>query len=346
MNVVILGGGFCGTFVAKYLESNKQIKTTLIDKKEFFEYSPGLHKVITKPSLLESFRIPFDPLLPHTTIVTDTIRSVTPETVKTKNDEISYDHLVVCTGIDYPIFLDNTENVHTLKHGKDALAIAEKINAAESILIIGGGLIGTEIAGELVLKTAEKNITVVHSKNRLLERNGKDASNFAQKFLEKNKAKLIFDQKIIEHKEDLFVTDNGKEITADLAIWCGGIKVNPFFMADFPKECFSEKNALNVNEKLQLVGYPHIFVGGDITSVKEEKTARKAKIHGKIIARNIKRAYRNKPLQTYSGKPPLQVISLGDTAGVIQYHSRVINGYLIPGFLKIGARMLTQVQMM
>lgn len=347
MNVVIAGGGFCGTLVAKYLDNDHDIKTTLIDKKDFFEYSPGLHKVITRPGILKYMRVSYQSLLKNTTIITDTIKTITPKKITTEsNRQFAFDYLVICTGIDYPIFLDNTENVYSLKRGRDAKAIANKIDSAESILIVGGGLIGTEIAGELVLKRPKKKITIVHLNDRLLERNKKKASFFAQKFLEKNGANIMFDEKITKHQNGELITENGKTINAGLTIWCAGIKANPSFMNAFPRNCFTSKNALNVNNNLQLNGFPNIFVGGDINSIKEEKTARKAKIHAKFISKNLKRMTQKKPLLNYTPRSSFQVISLGDFAGIIQYHTIVFNGFMIPGFFKVAAGLLTRIQMM
>ncbi|MBD3262226.1 MAG: hypothetical protein GF334_11270 [Candidatus Altiarchaeales archaeon] len=42
LEVVVLGGGFCGAAVAKHLDKVKGLKVVLIDDEDFFEYTPGL----------------------------------------------------------------------------------------------------------------------------------------------------------------------------------------------------------------------------------------------------------------------------------------------------------------
>lgn len=345
MHVGILGGGFCGSFIAKYLDTQQGIETTLIDKKPYFEYSPGLHKVITKPTLLKRYRQPYTSFLTNTEIITDEIKSVTKDMVTTKHQEFFFDYLVICTGIEYPIFLKNTNNVHVLKRGEDALAIAEKLRTAESILIIGGGLIGTEIAGELVTKTPKKELTIVHLKEGLLERNQPDASYFAKKFLQKNNATIIFKEKIIEHHQKKYFTDKQKKIHADLGLWCAGIHIDPWFLNGFSSESFTPKKAIKVNHHLQMISYPHIFVGGDINNVQEEKTGLNAEHQGKIIAKNLIRIHQKKPLLSYHPHQAFQVISLGDYAGIIQYHKTVLNGLLLPGIAKAGSGIYTRLQL-
>jgi NADH dehydrogenase FAD-containing subunit len=224
--------------------------------------------------------------------------------------------------------------VFTLKNGVEAAKIGEKVVASPKVLIIGGGLVGVEIAGELLTKTSGKDLTIVHPYERLLERNPHKASNYARKFLEKHGAKIIFGEKVVKHEGNKFITDKGNEIEADVGLWCAGIKCNPWFMKGFPEAVFSERKALNVNEFLQLVGFENIFVGGDINSVKEEKTAQNAERHAELIVKNMILKSESKPLVAHKPRSAPLVISLGDKHGIMTLpNGWVING-LFPGWLK------------
>ncbi len=331
--LVILGGGFCGALIAKNLDNRRKMDATLIDKKNFFEYTPAVHRAIFKLDYQSKITVPFSNFLKHISVVTDDLIQATPQFVETRKEKFHYDLLVVSTGIDYPIFLENKNNVFTLTCCLDARVIHDKICNASRIIVIGGGLIGTEIAGELVTKSSKKEVVIVHPHDRLIERNPARASRYAQKFLEKHGAQIIFGETIVDHENGTFVTDKGKKIEADVAVWCGGIKCNPWFVKNFPKTIFTDRNALKVNEYLQLDAYPNIFVGGDINSVREEKTAANAERHARLIVENIDRTLKNKPLVPYKeSKGPL-VISLGDRDGVIVFRKLVLTG-LLPGIIK------------
>jgi NADH dehydrogenase FAD-containing subunit len=331
--LVILGGGFCGALVAKKLDSRRKMDTTLIDKKDFFEYTPAVHRVIFEPDYQSRIIVPFHNFLKHISVVTDDLIQVNPQFVETGREKLYYDILVISTGIDYPIFLKNKNNVFTLTCCLDARAIHDKIRDASRTLVIGGGLIGTEIAGELVTKSSNKEIVIVHPHERLIERNPVRASHYTRKFLEKHGAKIIFGEQIVEHENGVFVTDKGKRVEADVAVWCAGIECNPWFMKDFSRTIIADRNALKVNEYLQLDEYPGIFVGGDINSINEEKTAANAERHARLIVRNIDRILKNKPLIPYKkSKGPL-VISLGDRDGIIVFRKLVITG-LLPRIIK------------
>ena len=333
MKLVILGGGFCGAFLAKLLDKRKDIEIILIDKKDYFEYTPSVHKLIFDPGYLKKITIPFSHFLKNTRVVNDKLVQVTSKFVETENEKIDFDYLVVSTGIDYPIFLENKQNVFALKSGTDGLEMGKKIAGAEHIVVIGGGLIGTEIAGELVTKTKGKRVIIVHPRDRLLERNPVKASNYARKFLEKRGAEIIFGEKVVDHKGNKFITDKGREIDAELGLWCAGIRCNPWFMKSFGDEVCTERKSLKVNEFLQLEGYSNIFVGGDINNIKEEKTAQNAELHAHSIAKNLDRLQNNQPLLPHKSKTSPLVISLGDWSAVMTTPKMSINGFF-PGVLK------------
>jgi NADH dehydrogenase FAD-containing subunit len=333
MKLVILGGGFCGALVARLLDRRKDVDVVLIDKKSYFEYTPSIHKVIFNAGYHKKITVPFSHFLRRTRVVTDKLVQVAPDFVETEKEKIAFDYLVVATGIDYPVFLENRDNVCTLKSGVEAAQMGAKILSQEHILIIGGGLIGTEIAGELVTKTKGKRLIIVHPHDRLLERNPVKASNFARKFLERHGAEIIFGEKVVDHKGNAFITDKGRRIDSEAGIWCAGIKCNPWFMKGFSDGIFTERKSLKVNQHLQLEGHPNIFVGGDINNVPEEKTAQNAERHAHLIVENLVRLQKGRPLVSHKPRSAPLVISLGDWIGIMTFPKFCITG-LFPGILK------------
>jgi NADH dehydrogenase FAD-containing subunit len=333
MNVVIVGGGFCGAYIAKKIESQKNWTVTLIDKKDYFEYTPSVWKLLIRPTYHKRIIIPYSKVLRKSRIITDSHAKVTPEYVQTKKEKIPYDYLVISTGIDYPIFLKNKKNVFTVKSGEEVLRCGKDIPLAETILIIGGGLIGTEVASELATQIPNIKIILVHPHDRLIERNPKSASIYAKKFLEGRGVQIIFNQKIVDHQNHDFITDTKQHIKADLGIWCAGIQANPTFMTKFSPSILTEKNAIKVNQFLQLDSHPNIFVGGDISSTLEEKTAASADRQAQYIVSNLLRIHRKKTLLTYKPIEEPMIISLGQWNGLFVYSFIVFPG-IIPAIIK------------
>lgn len=208
------------------------------------------------------------------------------------------------------------------------------LKKAERVLLVGGGYIGTEIAGELATKRSDIKLTMVHSHDRILQRSPLSASKYAMNFLEKKGVNFIFNEKVVSHPDDhTFVTNKGKEIDADVCIWCAGIKVDTSYLEGFVPSAVEKKQGIRLNEHLQLIEYPHLFAGGDITAINEEKTARKAELHAQVIATNIKRLHKEKSFVSYKTKTSPMVISLGDNHGIGQFGRLVIPG-LVSGIGK------------
>jgi NADH dehydrogenase len=334
IRILIVGGGFCGSLIAKNLERDEKIDVTLFDEKKYFEYSPGLIKLISSPNYYKKIKKKYENFLNKTKLVYEKVTKITPNFVVSQDKKYKFDILVISTGIDYPIFLNNNKNVFTIKSGNEVLRLNSEINKSKKIIIIGGGLIGTEAAGEIITKYPDKQLLIVHGADRLIERNSQFASAYAKNFLENKKVNIIFNQKILKHKNRTYYTEDGRQFDADMAIWSTGIQHNPNYMKEFNKDIFTKDNALNVNQFLQLKGYNNIFVGGDITGINEEKTAQNAKSHAFKIIKNIKKMVKNKELKPYKSHEIPLIISLGNYNALLTHPKFTIPGF-IPAFLKL-----------
>ncbi len=332
MKVVIAGGGFCGSMVAKRLDGREDFETTLIDEKPYFEYCPSLPKLLEDPGYHDKMVKPYSEFLHDVDVIHDEIKRITPEYVYTSSKKIEFDILVVSLGADYPVHLEDESNVFTVSSGEEVKNLSKKIKEENEVLIVGGGLIGTEAAAELASKT-QKKITLVHSHDRLIERNSKTASYLAEKYLKNKGVELILGERVEERSGKIFRTTEGKEIEADVCIWSTGLGYNRELFQDFGEESFASNGALKVNEHLQVEGYTNIFAGGDITAIKEEKTGHNADTHSRVISDNLLRTKNEEPLRNY---PPLRiplVISLGDVNGLITLPYLALPGPL-PALLK------------
>lgn len=86
-------------------------------------------------------------------------------------EQIAFDHLVLATGARarrLPTAGADLDGVCTLRNLDDAVALRERLNTAERVIVLGGGYIGLETAA----MTSSRGLatTVVEQKNRLLSR--------------------------------------------------------------------------------------------------------------------------------------------------------------------------------
>jgi NADH dehydrogenase FAD-containing subunit len=229
--------------------------------------------------------------------------------------------------------LKNKKNVHTMKYVNEGLAINNEASKNNDILVVGGGLAGTEIAAELATRTSKK-ITLIHSKDRMIERNPEKASNYAYHFLRSKGVDIKFNERVTEHMEGYFKTNQGNKYFYKMAIWCAGISFDIPFLdkTDFP-HCKDKEGHILDNNYLLVNPHKYIFAGGDVANTKEEKTAQNADRHAKTIANNIICLDKGKDMKKYKPRTGPLVISLGPWKGLLVAGNFVFSG-LMPGIMK------------
>ncbi len=331
-DVLILGGGFAGLSIAKQIEHTKNVRVALVNRNDYFTYTPSLHKLVIEPSYFKKIAVPFSQVLKQTEVITDEIISIKPEKIKTRKKEISFSYLVISIGVSYPIFLQNQKNVFAMHSADSAIEMHKALEKNKSVAVIGGGLIGVEIAAELATKT-DKIITVIDP-SPLLSRNVRRAGQLAKNFLEKRNVTVITGERVISRRKDEIVTDKQTSIQAGLVVWCGGVAANSSIIGGGFAQSKDERGFLLVNEHLRLKNFNNVFVAGDLAALPEEKTAQNAQKHARIVAANLKLLLSGKnPGRTYCpGKIPL-LISLGERNGIFCYGSFAFSG-VIPAIIK------------
>ena len=180
--VVIIGGGFAGSTVASKLE--KKFNVTLVDAKDYFEFTPGILRTIIYPNHSDKIQAFHRHYLKKASFVKGKVSSISKKSVSVNDQELRYDYLVICSGSKYspPI---KESGIILANHVKNLAEKHNDIKNSEKILIIGGGLVGVELAGEICTGFKGKAVTIVHAMDKLIERNPARASAYARRFLEK-----------------------------------------------------------------------------------------------------------------------------------------------------------------
>lgn len=329
--VVIIGGGFAGFYLAKSLQ--KEHEVILIDSKPFFEFTPGILRTIVEPRHREKIQILYKEALKNSSFILDSVEEITARRVKLKDgDEIRYDYLIVCSGSSYrePI---KEQNVVLASRANTLAEYHEKLKNANTVSIIGGGTVGVELTGEIVCKYPEKKVTLIHSRERLMDRDSIKTSEYALDFLQKRGVDVIFNERVVSGDGKNIKTDKGREINADIVFSCIGIKPNSEFLKGKMKKCLDEKGFIKVNEFVQVQGFHNIFAPGDVNDLNVEKTAQNAKNQAQIVLKNINSLENSKSMNKYDEKHTPVVISLGKYDGILEFRNFIFTGFF-PAFLK------------
>ena len=182
-NVVIIGGSFAGIFLAKRLCESLPTgyKIILVEKNTHFHYPFVFPRYsVVKGHETKAF-IPYDEILysGRKGVLKGiferrcaTVAEVTRDSVKLASGEvISFEFLAIATGTSSP---RPSKLMSPDKHGacEELRDLQEQIRNAESIAVVGGGAVGVELVTDIKGWYPEKNVTLVHSRDKLLHAYG------------------------------------------------------------------------------------------------------------------------------------------------------------------------------
>ncbi|MBD0313703.1 MAG: FAD-dependent oxidoreductase, partial [Microcoleus sp. T3-bin5] len=132
-HVVIVGGGFGGLYAAKAL-GKAPVKVTLIDKRNFHLFQPLLYQVATGGLSAGDISSPLRSVLSrqkNTEVLMGEVSGIDPsqQTVKLQNKELTYDTLIVATGVSHHYFGNDqwAPKAPGLKTVEDALEMRRRI---------------------------------------------------------------------------------------------------------------------------------------------------------------------------------------------------------------------------
>ena len=328
--VVIIGGGFAGAYIARKLE--KSFDVTLIDTKNYFEFTPSVLRTLVEPEHVHSIQRNHTKYLQQARVVQDHDREVREHDVTTTKETFPFEYLIICSGSRYnsPI---KEEDLAIVSRAAELRRFAQKLQKAHHVLIIGGGIVGVELAAEIVTHYPHKKITLVHAHSRVMERMPPHISHYAEKFLTKRGVQIMYNNRVEVNQGKTYHLSRGEKMTPDMAFLCTGITPHSEFMEKHFFPLLSDKKYVNVTNTLQVKGMKHMFAAGDVTSIREEKTAQNAEKQAQIVVENIVHTERGEALTEYHSNPRMMVISLGRWKGILTYKNVVLTG-IIPGILK------------
>lgn len=247
--VVVIGAGAAAyRFVSSYRRQNRTDQVTVISKEpnafynrvllpEYISDHLGWDK-LEKMNAGTQRKLGFDLLTERTVERIDREKKI----VLTNDGTVhSYDHLIIATGSrpfvprDVPVQLPG---VFTMRRREDADGLKEYLQLGDAsvtrsrhVLIVGGGLLGLELAA--ALQEANVRITIVQRSNRLMERQldataslllSREVQNRGIQIYFRNEVETVFSD---ENRESLRVTfKGGKELDCSAIVYAIGTRPN------------------------------------------------------------------------------------------------------------------------
>jgi apoptosis-inducing factor 2 len=325
--VIIIGGGFAGSYAAMKLE--QKFKVTLIDNKNYFEFTPSILRTLVDSNHAKKIQIKHSQYLKKTNLIFNEVSNISDKLVETKKGrKYLYDYLIIASGSSYnrPI---KEKNLVLADRTEELIESTEQLREANSVLIIGGGLVGVELAGEIVETFPKKKITLVQSNSEVIPRNHLKTRKQCKKYLESKGVEIIFNCKAKPLGNGGYLINTEKR-KYDLSFSCVGINPNSDFI---DSKLLDSRGFVKVNDHMQIIGKKNVFAIGDVNNEKEEKTAQVAEVQAKIAVQNIFNLEKGDSFVEYKHKETPLVISLGKKHGVFTYKNFSYFG-IFPGLLK------------
>ncbi|KAG9149106.1 hypothetical protein Leryth_010699 [Lithospermum erythrorhizon] len=332
--VVVIGGGVAGSLIAKSLQFHSDV--TLIDPKEYFEIPWASLRGMVEPKFAERSVILHKDYFTNGRLVVSKVINITNSDVETADGQlVAYDYLVISTGHNYQVPKRRNDRLKAYQEEY------EKIRAASSILIVGGGPTGVELAGEIAADFSDKKVTLVHQGSRLLEFIGPKASTKALDWLKSKRVDVKLEQSIdlnnIDEGSTTYVTSSRQTVIADCLFVCTGKPVASSWLKETVLgNNLDHKGRLKVDIHMRVKGNKNIFAIGDITDIKENKQGYVAQKHALVAAKNLRLLLNgggDTKLATYEPQPIKVMVSLGRRDAVAQFTFTTTMG-LLPGLIK------------
>jgi len=300
--VLILGGGFAGLYAAlefeKALARGAQLEVTLVNRENFFLFTPMLHEVAASDLDITHIVNPIRKLLKRVRFFNGTVEAIdlqAREVVVTHSEAghrhcLGYDHVVLALGAVTNFFnLPGLEQTaRTMKSLDDAIGLRnhliELLEAADfecalgnreqllTVVVAGGGFAGVEtIAGindflrealEFYPNLTEDLIRVVlvHPGKFILPELGEKLGQYAQSKLTGRKVEILTGTRITAVTPESVTLSNGQMIATRTLVWTAGTSANPL-LETLP--CKRERGRICVSAEMEVPEWPGVWALGD-----------------------------------------------------------------------------------
>lgn len=274
--VLVIGGGFGGAAAIVGLRKvNKDANITLVEPKDHAETAWAAYRSPFDEKVAKASLSPLAPFCETNNVkhLKTIVKSLTLQQAELENGEtVEFDVCVVAVGATTkwpglgrgPHAGDGTVEGR-LKLSKDE---GEKLISAGSVLVVGGGLIGTEVAGDLAgyAKKAGKpmSVTLVHSGDHLCPEMSDNAAAMTKHQLEKNGVKVLLNERATLNEDSgKWTLKSGETIQAKEVVMTTGFNACNDFMKNGGLETsLNERGWVDTDETFLVKG-----TGGKIFSI-------------------------------------------------------------------------------
>ncbi|MFS4428122.1 NAD(P)/FAD-dependent oxidoreductase [Chryseobacterium sp. S90] len=304
-HILIIGGGFAGINLIKYLKNDKRFRITLVDKNNYHFFPPLIYQVATSFIEASNISYPFRKLFSndkHVKFHMGSLLKVNPEskTIETDTGNLNYDYLVLALGTESNFF--GMENVKKcalpMKNIEEALYLRNHIlltleeaarnkdikeaEKLQNIVIAGGGPTGVELAGMLAemgkyiaqkeypeIKLGLSNLYLIDALPTLLSPMSRLAQETAYEKLKELGVKILLNVSVKDYTDNKVILSDGNSIETETLIWTSGVIGKE--IPGLPEESIGKGRRVLVDAYNKVEGITNIYALGDISLMLAEE---------------------------------------------------------------------------
>lgn len=348
--IVILGGGFGGVYTARHLEKlckrRPDVELILVSRDNFLLMTPLLFEVCSGTLDLRHCAFPIRAFLRTTQFIearvqgVDLKRRMVQLAAPGESNELTYDQLILALGaMTNRVMIPGSEHAFTFKTLADALLLRnhliERFERADvetdpdrrrrqlTIVIIGGGLVGVELFGELTafvdgiaplykhVRRDEVRFLLLQGGDRIMPEVDAKLADYGARVLAKRRGAEIRTNAHVQAIEPGKAQLPGETIEADTIVLAAGIVSNPV-VAGLPVEK-DKRGHIVVDGAMRCQAHPEVWALGDCACIPSAdgkpypNLAQHALREAKVLARNV--------VGVLDGRPPQPFVY--DTLGMM-----------------------------
>jgi NADH dehydrogenase len=348
--ILILGGGFGGVYTARHLERQfkrrADVEIVLVSRDNFLLMTPLLFEVFSGTLDVRHCSFPIRAFLQTTRFVEAAVQSIDLEgrvvrvDADGQSDDLAYDQLVLALGASTNrVMIPGSEHAFTFKTLADALLlrnhVIERFERADvetdpqrkrrllTFAIIGGGLVGVELFGELTafvdgfaplykhVNRNEVRFLLLQGGDRLMPEINPKLAAYGTQVLSKRQGAGIRTNTPVRAIEPGKVHLPQETIEADTIVLAAGVVPNPV-VAGLPVEK-DRRGHIVVDGTMRCPSHPEVWTLGDCGSIPAPdgkpypNLAQHALREAKVLARNL--------FAVLGGQPPRPFVY--DTLGMM-----------------------------
>ena len=324
--VVIIGGNFAGLVAASRISCDHDV--TVVDARADFEWTPNIHELLSGVKNREGVVLPRAECVNRYghTFVQDVVTGVDRDSNSVTTESglaLPYDACLIAAGSVRTTFGVEGADKYALglRSVGDAVRIASRLDKLAtrkrraSVVIVGGGVTGVEVVGEILRRREqgdEFNIHIVEVEPDILDEQLDGLASDAVERFAPYGVTVHTNTSIKAVSARSVLLENGEKLTADLCIWSAGMALPEFLRDAGLKE--ADDQWLPVDDTLKSVYADNIFVAGDCAALPEpiRKQAYYAMDMGELAGDNISRLLEGGRMKPFRAMPMPMLISFGD----------------------------------